>query len=129
MSAAIAPGLTERQFQRQVIEYAQLMGWRCAHFRPAQTERGWRTAVEADGAGFPDLVLVRGVELIFCELKAEKGKLSAAQSEWLGTLETVARRVAHMTACYTGQRVEPAGVEVYVWRPSDWPELEERLAR
>jgi hypothetical protein len=53
------PPPTEREFQRQVIDLARLLGWRCAHFRPGRTARGWRTPVQADGAGFPDLQPVR----------------------------------------------------------------------
>jgi hypothetical protein len=54
------PPITEAAFLRQVLDLAKLRGWRTAHFRPAQTSRGWRTAVQGDGAGFPDLVGRRG---------------------------------------------------------------------
>jgi hypothetical protein len=45
-------------------------GWRAAHFRPARTAKGWRTPVAADGAGFPDLVLVRRTRIVAAELKS-----------------------------------------------------------
>mgnify|MGYP003677610739 FL=1 len=76
------PAISEAQFQKQVIQLAQLLGWRVAHFRAAQTSRGWRTPVAADGAGFPDLVLARRGQLIFAELKTQRGKLSNAQECW-----------------------------------------------
>jgi hypothetical protein len=104
----IPPRLSERAFQRQVIEFAQLHSWRVAHFRPGQTAHGFRTAVEGDGAGFPDLVLARAGELIFAELKTETGRVSPAQQGWLDELD--------------GQ-----GREVYLWRPAMWPEIERRL--
>lgn len=44
---------TEIQWQAQVIELAHILGWTVAHFRPALTKHGWRTPVQADGAGFP----------------------------------------------------------------------------
>jgi len=94
--------VTEKQLQQAVIECAHLFGWRVAHFRPAWTEKGWRTPVEADGAGWPDLVLVRKYRLIFVELKTEKGKLSVAQEAWMEALRPLAQH------------------EVYVWRPSSW---------
>ena len=100
--------LTERQWQRQVLDAARYCGWLRAHFRPAQTARGWRTPVEGDGAGFPDLVLVRGHRLLFVELKSDRGRVSPAQQAWLDAL----RR---------------ASVEVHVWRPSDWARVEEVL--
>ena len=93
--------MKERELQDAVIDCARALGWRVAHFRPAKTEKGWRTPVAADGAGWPDLVLVRGSRLIFAELKSATGKLSDAQVEWEYALER-------------------SGHAVYVWRPDDW---------
>lgn len=101
--------MTERQFQGQVIQMAHLFGWRVSHFRPALTAKGWRTAVEADGKGFPDLVLVRD-RTIFCELKTDTGRLTQDQQDWVDALGR-------------------AGTEVYVWRPRDWDEIERLLRR
>ncbi len=89
----------EKDWQRDVIQLARTLGWRVAHFRPAQTSKGWRTAVGADGAGFPDLVLTRD-RVVFVELKNEKGRMSAEQDAWKAVLEA-------------------AGAEHYVWRPDD----------
>ena len=103
------PGLVnESGFQRTVIEMAHALGWFIAHFRPAMTAWGWRTAVSADGAGFPDLVLVRGDRIIFAELKSETGQISPAQEKWLDALMAT-------------------GVEVYVWFPRDFDRIEEIL--
>ncbi len=99
----------EAEFQAAVIELAQMLGWKVAHFRAARTKDGWRTPVAADGAGWPDLVLVRD-RIIFAECKAERGKLSADQAVWL-------------------QRLDAAEAEAYVWRPSDWDEIEAILKR
>ena len=96
--------MTEAEFQKQVIDAAHLFGWRVAHFRPARTAHGWRTPVAADGAGFPDLVLVRNHQLIFAELKTDTGKLSDAQRGWLEAL--------------------PRSV---VWRPRYWDDIERAL--
>jgi hypothetical protein len=97
----------EADFQEQVIEHARALGWRVAHFRPALTEKGWRTPVSADGAGFPDLVLVRD-RVIFAELKSESGTLSDDQAEWLTALRY-------------------ANAEEHVWRRGDWEAIEEAL--
>jgi hypothetical protein len=99
---------TEAQFEQAVIQLARISGWKCAHFRAAQTAKGWRTPVSGDGAGYPDLTLCRPPELLFIELKAERGRASDAQREWLGALE----------AC---------GAEVYVFRPSQWDQIQARL--
>ena len=107
--------MTEAQFQRSVIELAQLNGWRVFHARKAQNAKGaWRTPVAADGAGFPDLVLVRD-RVIFAELKTDKGRVSPAQREWLDAI----------TDATTGE-IPPCDREVVratVWRPRDWPAI------
>lgn len=94
------PALTEQQLQDAVLDLAKLLGWRRAHFRPAQTKHGWRTPVAGDGKGFPDLVLIRD-RVLFVELKAEKGTLTDDQLEWQAAIET-------------------AGADWRVWRPHDW---------
>ena len=67
---------SETAFQQQVIDLAHYTGWVVAHFRAARTEKGWRTPVAADGAGFPDLVLVNRSQkrVLYVELKSEDGK-------------------------------------------------------
>lgn len=97
----VARAMSEQALLEAVIELAHVRGWRCAHFRPARTERGWRTAVSADGAGWPDLLLCRGPRIVAAELKAMGGRFGAEQKAWLAALDT-------------------AGVETYVWRPSSW---------
>lgn len=102
---------TEREFQNKVIELAHLNHWLVAHFRPARVLRHgkeiYETAVGADGKGFPYLVLVRGGEIIFAELKSENGKLSPEQETWRFALDSVSLCV--------------------VWRPSDWDAIVELL--
>lgn len=93
--------MTETQLQEAVIECAQTFGWLVAHFRPAKTERGWRTAVSADGAGYPDLTMVRGDRLLFVELKSARGVLSDPQKLWR-------------------EKLQAATPEVYTWEPSRW---------
>jgi hypothetical protein len=101
---------TESDFLGWVLDWAERRGWRRAHFRPARTAAGWRTPVMADGAGFPDLCLVRPPRVIFAELKSDKGALGRHQTGWRTDLE----------AC--------PGVEFWVWRPADRPEILDVLA-
>jgi hypothetical protein len=68
---------------------------------------------DRDAAGWPDWVFVRDEDMVIVELKAEKGRLSLAQKIWLAELECVA--------------AVSAGVRVFVWRPSSWPEIERVL--
>jgi hypothetical protein len=99
----------EASFQAVVVQTARLAGWRVAHFRAAKTSKGWRTPVTADGAGWPDLVLVRPPRIIFAELKSETGELRQRQAEWLDVLRLLPQ------------------VEVRLWRPADWTALVEDL--
>lgn len=97
--------MSERQFQQQVIELARLLGYRVAHFRPALRQSGrWATPVAADGAGFPDLVLVGRGRILFIELKSQRGQLTPAQKLWRDALLS-------------------ANAEWYCWRPSDWDDI------
>lgn len=100
--------LSETEWKRQVIQIARTYGWKVAHFRPAMNSRGqWRTAVEADGAGFPDLVLVHRFtsDVIFAELKTDIGRTSPDQDAWLKWL----------------------GTRAALWRPRDFEAVRERL--
>ena len=109
ISASIGRLVSEQDLFNQILDLAHIYHWRCAHFRPAMTERGWRTAVAGDGAGYPDLCMVRLTRVLYAELKSEKGKVTEEQQEWLDALKQ------------TGK------VEVYVWRPSDFYEIAEIL--
>jgi VRR-NUC domain len=99
--------VTEREFQKALTDALSVLCWRWCHFRPAMTRKGWRTAISG-AQGFPDVIAVRGERVIFVELKAEKGRLSDAQGQWLAALGL-------------------AGQEVHCWRPSDWDVIEETL--
>lgn len=90
MTATIPP-LTEREFQRQVLDLAAILGWAVYHPMLSKwSERGW-----------PDLAMVRPPRFILAELKRETGKTTPHQDHWLGMLG----------AC--------PGIEVHLWRPSD----------
>jgi len=92
--------MTEAQFQRAVLALCKVLHLRVAHFRPARTAKGWATPVSADGAGFPDLVIVGPNGLLFRELKTRRGRTTAEQDQWLWQL-------TH------------AGADAHVWRPTD----------
>jgi hypothetical protein len=75
----------ERDYQTTILGAAKILGWRSAHFRPARTAHGWRTAVEGDGKGFPDLLLVHPAAgfVWFIEVKRDDNrKLDTDQEAW-----------------------------------------------
>lgn len=98
--------MSENDLQTVVIQTAQLYGWKVCHFRPAKTDKGWRTPIEGD-KGFPDLVLARDGEVLMPELKSQRGRLTIDQEEW----------GLHLGDAYR------------LWRPGDIPEIVEELKR
>ena len=93
--------MTEKELLSCVIQMAHVFGWKVAHFRPGLDRKGnWKTAVQGDGVGFPDLIMVRGSVIFAVELKTEKASLTNEQVDWL-------RRIS-------------AGAYAHVWRPSQW---------
>lgn len=94
-----------------MFDTAHAFGWRVAHFRPALTKHGWRTAVSADGKGFPDMVLTHPEGgTVFRELKRNTTYLDAAQKAW-------------------GEALVASGADWAVWRPRDWPAVLAYLSR
>ena len=98
----------EAQFQRTVIELAQLLGWRVHAERPAQTQSGrWSTPIQGD-RGFPDLILARDGRLVALELKSQAGRIGPGQVEWI-------------------EAFAAAGATARIVRPSDWAWIEATL--
>jgi len=105
----LAP-LLEKQSEQSLLDWilgeAKRTGWKRAHFRASRTKTGWRTAVSGDGAGFPDLLLLRKrlgkrkKRFVVAECKSETGRLSPQQYEWLELFGAV-------------------GAEVYCFTPRD----------
>lgn len=90
--------MTEKDWQRQVVDLARLFGFRVFHpWLSIRSEKGW-----------PDLALFRPGRFLLAELKTETGKLTASQESMIADLRA-------------------AGVEVHVWRPTDLDHVVEVL--
>jgi hypothetical protein len=125
----------EARFQTQVLSLASLGGWMAYHppdNRAFVDGRG-KTRKQAVVAGFPDLTLVHRErpEMIFAELKAEGGRVSEAQRDWLAALARIqqALRDAFITAGMGDIDRIPCAprVEVCIWVPSDFDAIALRL--
>lgn len=110
--------MNETEWQRQVCQLLDTLGWTWVHFpkvRTARKIRGrmvyrWRTVYEGPGGkGLPDLMAWRE-RLIFLELKAKGGRLEPHQ---------------RLRAMQLGR----AKVEVHCFRPADLMELRDLLSR
>jgi hypothetical protein len=74
--------MAERDFLDMLVEAAHWGNWLVYHALPAQFANGhWVTPTQGD-AGFPDLVLARGGQVLFREVKTDTGVLSAKQRTW-----------------------------------------------
>lgn len=82
--------MKEAELQAAILELCDYLGIHWWHDTDSRKNRG----------GLPDLILV-GNAVLWVELKAEKGRLRPAQAEFI-------------------ERLQEAGQEVAVWRPSDW---------
>lgn len=107
--------LRESDFQQQIIDLGHLTRWAVAHFRSVRQLRGdgsvfYSTPVQADGAGFPDLLLLREDRLVAVELKVPGNKASAEQTAWLERFDRIQRAEAHL------------------WYPKDWEKIEDTLS-
>lgn len=89
---------SEAEFQTAVLDLASMLGWRYYHTHDSRRSPH----------GFPDLVLVRPPIVLFVELKSPSGVVQPDQRVWL---EELAR----------------CGLNVRVWRPDDWEEIEKTL--
>ena len=91
----------EKAFMNKVVRAASMLGWSPYHTHDSRRSH----------PGWPDLVLIEPIKqrrVLFAEIKAEKGKVTAEQDWWLRALR----------AC---------GEEAYLWRPSDWDAIIECL--
>lgn len=102
--------LSEAEFQGQVVELAHIRGWKALHVRRSIGTRngkaGWQTTTSIKG--WPDLFLFRPGRAIAVELKKQTGRLTEEQADCIRELIA-------------------AGIPSYVWRPSDWDQIEEVL--
>lgn len=132
MSTVLAQ--SEKAFEAAVVEYAEHQGWKTAHFNDSRREvvnkrTGERQLVgDKDAKGFPDRVFARNGRIVIAELKAEKGRLSREQKDWLAALGSPD---GEDDMALLSLRVRGTWPRAWVccWKPSDWPEIQRVLAR
>lgn len=90
--------MSEAQWQRRITDLCEWLHLSWNHNPDSRRSN----------PGWPDLAIWGPGGFLLAELKTATGRVSSAQ------------QLAHLT-------LEAAGVEVHVWRPSHWPEVQERL--
>jgi hypothetical protein len=112
------PRQTERRFQAQVIELAEVLGWKIRHDRATNQRRDCRVChapfrcagcstpltIVRNDPGLLDLLLTRRPRIIWAEIKTDRGKLTDDQKLML----------AELREC---------GQEAYVFRPKTWEQI------
>lgn len=96
----------EKAFTSAIKRYAKRGGWLAFHNLHAQ----------GSDPGFLDLILLRPPRLVIAEQKVEGRKTTDWQDVWIAYWQTLAMLAGpHLT------------IEVFVWEPADWPEIERIL--
>ena len=98
-SDIIAASMSEADWQKQVLEWAFLGGWKVYAMHDSR-QQVWGT-----DPGFPDLFMVRGERSLAAELKTANGFVGPAQRTW------------HLA-------LNAAGIQAEVWRPQDAQRVE-----
>lgn len=86
--------ISERAFQNQVVQLAEMCGWLVFHNPDSRMVR----------AGLPDLLLIGDGVVIFAELKTDGGRLRPDQVT-------------------TIRRLQAAGQLTYLWRPRHFNQI------
>ena len=96
--------MTEEELVDTLLGYGKQGGWLCTHFRPAKTNKGYRTPIQGD-KGYFDITMMHEElrRTLFIECKSKSGSLQPDQKRW---------RAAAL--------VMP-GSEYYLWKPKDLP--------
>lgn len=113
------PKMSERELQKAVVDMARQFGWLVHHGKPAPI-RGdrWITPVQGD-SGFPDLIMSRHGSIVIAELKAERGRLSEGQQEWMLELSGQPGWGYSRTSESRPLSIDQY-LQVVLWTPDDW---------
>ena len=105
---AVEKSASEAVFMSQVLQIADMNGWKVQHVQPMKSSRGnWMTG---GSPGYPDLTMAHPTKgFLMAELKTMDGRLSVSQVLWANYLKP--------------------HVEYYVWRPNMLELIAERLGR
>lgn len=109
-------GVSERDFEKWMVEVARRFGWKCWHFHDSRRQVKPGVFVgDKDAAGVCDWILIHDdpPRLIFAEVKGDKGRLSEAQQEFL----RMAREVAYSSRELIDRDDWTQNMGVYVWQP------------
>jgi hypothetical protein len=80
--SVLSRAMTEQELLEAILDAARLYGWKAAHFRPARTDKGWRTPMQGD-PGFPDITLARNGRVLILELKRLGKYATPEQEAWI----------------------------------------------
>ncbi len=128
-------GISETAFASQVEDLFNIYHWHWAHFRPAFSNKGWRTPVSGKGKGFLDYIALRPPRILVAELKDDHSKMRPEQEEWFEKWKDCQRAVTtepiDLNKWKTHRLINGLKFyvmpEVYLWRPQQIDEIVECL--
>jgi len=100
----VAGATSEDELLVDVAQRLTLGHWRWHHVRRLDL------GLQMGDPGFPDVIALRGPDLLVVELKAPHGRYELGQREWLGAFDEVRR------------------IRTATWRPGDIDEIGRVLA-
>lgn len=75
------PSVPEGDYQQTIIDLLRLNGWKVYHTHDSRRSE----------PGFPDLIAIKGGDLLALEIKSDRGRPTPAQLEWLEAFARVER--------------------------------------
>lgn len=123
----------EYELQSQIAQLAHMLGWETLSIRHAfsPARKVYVTALSGSMAkGWPDMILIRARDrrLIFAELKSNVGKLRPDQERVLDVLNDLTLDgMIEKGVMFDPKTYLPVKIEVRVWRPRDFEQIQEVL--
>lgn len=75
--------ISEEELVDTLLEYGKTGGWLCTHFRPAKTNKGYRTLLQGNKGYFDITMMHKDLRrTLFIECKSKKGTLKPEQKQW-----------------------------------------------
>lgn len=122
---------SEAAFQTAVIQLARFCGWNVWAPPPNRPGKSGRVpAIIGVTSGWPDLAFWRvpTPDPIFTDADAPAADMAVAGEVFWSELKGAKTRVRPDQSVVIDQ-LRACGLEVRLWRPADWPEIETRLKR
>lgn len=115
----------ELECEGTILQAAEMAGWRRHGERAAVSRKKWSTPIKGD-AGWPDLVLANGTQVIAAELKRYPNEPTDDQLTWLRMLDNRPHVVA--LVLWVPEQMDTFNTQLFTRHTFEWPALFETVA-